>query len=178
MKRRIAAILLLVAMAFCITNAGAEKSMEELNAEFDQLMHEYDQLQAIQDVFDNGLGIYPASGWEAEYGLKCDTEFPAFDTKEDGEQYRGMPYLLTGTCLDVKGYGIDFQLGDGRLAIIAFDAFDPETGSTILLGDHPKKGERCNVYCTYKTMCWELLDPNCLHFYAGVTEQVKQLTLK
>jgi len=171
-------IILLLILLLCCT-ALAEKSFEQIDEEFDMLMEEYSKFQAVKDVLYNGLRTYPDQGYEGEYAFTADVIFPsdALD-RESGKPYCGKPYLLTGTCIDVKGYGIDFLLDDGRLAIIAFDYFDYDAGELIDLGNHPKKDIRCNVYCTFSSIGLELISKNCLHFTAGVTEKVKQICLE
>ena len=171
-------IILLLILLLCCT-ALAEKSFEQIDEEFDMLMEEYSKFQAVKDVLYNGLRTYPDQGYEGEYAFTADVIFPsdALD-RESGKSYCGKPYLLTGTCIDVKGYGIDFLLDDGRLAIVAFDYFDYDAGELIDLGNHPKKDTRCNVYCTFSNIGLELISKNCLHFTAGVTEKVKQICLE
>lgn len=171
-------IILVLILMLCCT-AFAEKTFEQLDEEFDTLLEEYNKIQAIQDVLNNGLHTYPDQSYEGEYAFTADVAFPsdAVD-KESGELYSGMPYLLTGTCIDVKGYGIDFMLDDGRLAVISFDYYDFDTGKFIDLGNHPKKDTRCNIYCTFSSIGFEMISKNCLRFTAGVTEEVKQICLE
>ena len=172
MRKSVTALLLVVVMLFCCTYATGEKSFEEL-------LEEYRKSQLIQEVFENGLRTYPDYSFEGEYAFVSDIAFPsdAID-RESGKPYCGNPYLLTGKCLDVKGYGIDFELDDGRLAIVAFDYYDSSKKAMVDLGNHPKKGERCNIYCTFSSIGLEIISENCLHFMAGVTEEVKQLCLE
>ena len=175
MKRLIIFALILILCG----NALAEKTFEQLDEEYDLLLEEYSKIQSIKDVLNNGLRTYPDQSYEGEYAFSADVFFPSdASDKESGKPYCGKPYLLTGTCIDVKGYGIDFLLDDGRLAIIAFDYYDYDTGELIDLGNHPKKDTRCNVYCTFSSIGLELISRNCLHFTAGVTEKVKQICLE
>ena len=177
MKKMIVAVLVLFVML--LPTCSAEKTFEQLDTEFDALLEENAKFQAVHDVLFNGLHTYPDQGIEGEYAFTADVAFPsdAVD-KESGKPYCGMPYLLTGTCIDVKGYGIDFQLDDGRLAVISFDHYDFDTGKLIDLGNHPKKDTRCNIYCTFSSIGLEMISKNCLHFTAGVTEEVKQICLE
>ena len=169
---------ILIVLLFC-ADAFAEKTFEQLDEEYDDLLEQYEKIQAIDGVLHNGLRTYPGNGFEGEYAYDADVAFPSdVLDRESGKSYCGLPYLLTGACLDVKGYGIDFQLDDGRLAIIAFDYFDYDTGKLIDLGNHPPKGTRCNIYCTFSSIGAEIISENCLHFTAGVTEEVKQICLE
>ena len=56
------AILLVVAVLLGTHYAAAEKSFEELDAEFDALIDKSKRLDAIEDVIMNGLPIYPDKG--------------------------------------------------------------------------------------------------------------------
>ena len=178
MRKSVIAILILVAMLFSFHYASADDEWDQLMTEYNQTMKEYKQLEAIQELIKNGRKIYPDNGWEAEYGFKCDTTFPQIKNEDDAKQYAGMPYLLTGEVLDVKGYGFDFRLEDGRLAIIALDKYDFDKKEFVKFGNGPWTGEKINVYCTFRSMGYELLDPNCLHFLISVSELAREYALK
>ena len=178
MRNRIFAILSVVVLLLGSHYAVAEQSFEELDAEFDSLMDKMKLLDAIDEVFHNGCLIYPDGGWEAEYGFDAFTIFPQIPEGETGSDYCGMPFLLTGTVLDSKGYGIDFKLDDGRLAIVSFSEYDFENSKMISFGSEPKVGKRVNIYCTFSSQGYEMLDPNTLHFTASVTEDAKRLCLQ
>lgn len=178
MRKSVIAILLVVVTLFTMHYAAAEQSFEELNSEFDALMDKMKRLDAIDAVMHNGCLIYPDNGWEAEYAFEAFTIFPQIPAGERGGDYCGMPFLLTGTVLDKKGYGIDFRLDDGRLAIISFSEYDFENSKMVYFGKEPKVGARINVYCTFSSQGFEMLDDNCLHFTASVTEEAKNLCLQ
>ena len=174
MRKSVMAALLVVVLLFSIHYATAEQTFEELDAEFDALLEKAKRLDAIEEVFSNGLSIYPNKSWEGEYAMEAYTIVPAIADREDGKQYAGMPFLITGTLLDIKGYGIDFQLDDGRLAIISFSEYDFETEEIIDFGMYPtKKGERYNIFCTFKSFGYEMLSPETYHFTATCTEKAK-----
>ncbi len=178
MRKTVMAMLLVVVMLFSVHYAAADDDWDQLMVDYNQTMKEYKQLEAIQALIENGRKIYPDNGWEAEYGFKCDTIFPQVKDEEEAKQYAGMPYLLSGTVLDVKGYGFDFKLDDGRLAIVALDRYDFDKKDFVKFGNGPWTGEKINVYCTFKCMGYELLDPNCLHFLISVSELAKEYALK
>jgi hypothetical protein len=179
MRKSVIAILLVVACLFCGHYAIAEKSFEELDAEFDALIDKSKRLQALEDVIMNGLTIYPDKSWEDEYAMDAYTVVPVIKDRDDGKQYAGMPFLITGTLLDIKGYGIDFQLDDGRYAIISFSEYDFDTEQMIDFGMYPtRKGKRFNIFCTFKSFGYELLSPETYHFTATCTEQAKTLCEK
>lgn len=174
MRKSVIAILLVVAVAFSMHYAAAEQSFDELDSEFDTLMDKAKRLDAIEEVITNGLMIYPDKGWEGEYALEAYTVVPTIKDRDDGKQYAGMPFLITGTLLDIKGYGIDFQLDDGRLAIISFSEYDFETEKILDFGMYPtRKGKRYNIFCTFKSFGYEMLSPETYHFTATCTEQAK-----
>lgn len=178
MRKYVISVLLVVVMLFSFHNAIAEKSMEELDNEFDQLMHEYQQLTAVQEVLKNGLRVYPDNGWEAEYGFKCDTVLPAMADPEEAKAYIGMPYLLTCTVLQIKGYGLDIQLDDGRLGIVSLDTYDFSKKEMVSFGNGPILTGKYNIYCTFTGMSHELIADDCLHFMISVTEDARQFALK
>ena len=174
MRKSVIAILLVVAVLLGTHYAAAENSFEELDAEFDALMDKTKRLNAIEAVITNGLPIYPDKGWEGEYALDAYTVVPVIKDREDGKQYAGMPFLITGTLLDVKGYGIDFQLDDGRMAIISFSEYDFADGKMLDFGMYPTgKGERYNIFCTFSSFGFEMLSDETYHFTATCTEQAK-----
>lgn len=176
MSKTAKAILLVVLLVFSFHYAVAEETMEELDTEFDSLMDRSERILAIRNVILSGLPFYPESSIEDDYTFDSSTVFPDIPAGEHGLEYNGMPFLITGTVLDVKGYGIDFQLDDGRKAIIDFNPFDFETLEMLDFGTAPWKGDRCNIFCTFVKQSWELIDDNCLHFIASVTEDAKRLS--
>ena len=179
MRKTVIALLCIVALLFCWHNVLAEQSFEELNEEFDSLIDKVKRLNALGDVINNGLVIYPDKSWEGEYAMDAFTVVPYIKDRDDGKQYAGMPFLITGTLLDIKGYGIDFQLDDGRLAIISFSEYDFETEKMIDFGMYPtRKGNRYNIFCTFSSFGWEIISPETYHFTATCTEQAKLLCEK
>ncbi len=186
MRRSVIAMLLVVAMLFSVHYAAADKSMDELDKEFDQLLEEYvkkqkelEQIETVKNRVNNGLKLYPDNGWEDEYAFQCDTVIPQMANEEEARQYIGNPYLLTGKVLAVKGYGFDFQLEDGRLGIVSLDRFDFDTGEFVVFGNGPyTEGRKINVYCTFLGMSKELIADDCLHFLISVSEKARQFALK
>lgn len=179
MMKKLVALLFVVVFMLCGHYAVAEQSFEELDAEFDQLLDKMKRLNAIDEVFHNGLLICPDGGWEDTYGLEAFTFLPGIPAGEHGDEYIGMPLLLTGTVLDKKGYGIDFQLDDGRKGIVAFDTYDFAAEKMIIFStDWPRKGKRINMYCTFYGQGFEVIDDNCLHFYATVSDTAREYALK
>lgn len=175
MRKSVISILLVVCLLFCVHYAAAEKSFEELDAEFDALIDKYKRLDALEEVIQNGLKIYPDKGWEGEYAMDAYTVVPVIKDEEDGKQYAGMPFLITGTLLDIKGYGIDFQLDDGRLAIVSFSEYDFKNGEMLDFGMYPViKGKRYNIFCTFKSFGFEVISPETYRFTATCTEQAKK----
>ena len=175
MRKSVIAILLVVALLLCGHYAVAEESFEELDAEFDALMDKMKRMEALEAAIMNGLTIYPDKSWEGEYAMDAYTVVPVIKDKEDGKQYAGMPFLITGTLLDIKGYGIDFQLDDGRLCIISFSEYDFKTGETMDFGMYPvRKGKRYNIFCTFKSFGYEMISPETYRFTATCKEQAKK----
>lgn len=177
MKRSVCAILLLVVALSCI-NYSCSESMNELTEEFDSLLETQKKIDRIMDIIQNGLPLYPEEGYRAPYAFSAETEFPDIPEGETGKEYAGMPYLLTGTCLAVKGYGIDFQLDDGRLAVVSFNQEDLKTKTVYDFGIYPSKNTRFNLFCTFSSVGLEMISKNCLHFTASVTEEAKTLCLQ
>ena len=174
MRKFTMAILFAVLLIFSLHCAAAELSFDELDAEFDALMDKAKRLDAIDAVMKNGLMAYPDKGWEGEYALEAYTVVPLIKDEDDGKQYAGMPFLITGTLLDIKGHSIDFQLDDGRLATISFSEYDFETGKMIDFGMYPViKGRRYNIFCTFKSFGYEMLSPETYRFTATCTEQAR-----
>lgn len=171
MKKALAATLLVVVSLFCLYNATAEQSFDELDSEYDLILEKWNRAKAVGEVINNGLPIYPDKGWEDEYAMEAYTSVPLIADREDGKQYAGRPYLITGTLLDIKGYGIDFQLDDGRYAIISFSEYDFETDEFADFGMYPTaKGSRFNIFCTFSSFGYELLSPETYHFTATCTD--------
>ena len=174
MRKSVISILLVVVMLFSFHYAAAEKSFEEQDAEFDALTDSVKRLEAIEEVLQNELPIYPIKGWEGEYSFDAYTIVPVIADKQNGKQYAGMPFLITGTVLDIKGYGIDFKMDDGRYAIIAFDEYDSTKQEMVCFGNKPtRKGIRCNIFCTFSSFGYELLSDETYHFLASCTEQAR-----
>lgn len=179
MKRNLAALLLVVVLIFSFTYAGAEKSLDEITQEYKQLMDQWNRIEEIKKIFENGLPIYPEKSYEDVYAFDAYTVVPVIENDEEEQEYLGVPFLITGKLLDIKGYGIDFELDDGRKAIINFDGYDFEKKEMIDFGMYPtSKGKRFNIYCTFSGFGYELLDPNTYHFFASVTEDAKRLALQ
>ena len=181
MRKSVIAMLLVVVVLFGFYNASADKTMKELDEEFDQLLEEYKQaekeyrqIKEIEKIFENRLRVYPENGWEAEYAFKCDTSLPDI-SEENYKDYVGKPYLLTGTCLKERGFGCTFKLDDGRILIVSFDIYDD--GDYTSFFPSPLEEERCNLYCTFTSWYHDIMNDGDLNFVASVTEKARQHAL-
>ena len=174
MKRLLSILLILVVLISAAYNAAAEYP------EFRELLDDMNRVQALYDTIRNGLELWPEHCSQDEYFLDAYPVFPDAADPDEADQYFGMPFLLTGTVLACKGYGIDFQLDDGRLCIISFNPFDfdADPAASVSFGKEPRKGKRVNIYCTFTGMSYELIDPNCLHFIASASEEARRLALQ
>ena len=176
MKRKIISILLVVVTAFSYTYAAADGT--DLNKELYEILDSLNRIDAIDEVAHNGLMMYPDKGWEGEHAFESLTFVPDMTIPENADYFCGEPFFLTGFVVDVKGYGIDFRLDDGRVVIISFDPYDFEKKEIVDMGNYPRKGKRCNIFCTFQSIGWELIGENTLHFIASATERARELCLR
>ena len=165
MARKFIALLLLVVLAFSYTIAVAEKPMAELD-------HEFDQLMKIYKVYDNGFPIYPAESINEEFANAAETEFPVITDLESGRPYNGVPFLLTGTVVDVKGSTVYLKLDDGQTVSILFSYIGND-------GYHeyspmPLKRKQCNIYCIFEK--YSIYSENPV-LYAGATKKLQDIIL-
>ena len=175
MKRNLTALLLVVVLLFSCTYASAEKSFEELDQEYDQLLESMKRSQAISEVLKNGLPIYPKESYNDEHAFDSLVDLPDI-TEENYRDYIGTTYLLTGTCIEEKGFGCKFQLDDGRILLVSFDIY--EDGNYTSFFPTPPEGKRCNLYCTFDRWYHDSWNKADLNFTASVTELAVQDALK
>lgn len=167
MTRKWFSILLIVALLFSGTYSFAEQ-LEDQDSEFDQLLSKYEKIEAIEKVFNNGLPIYPDGSYKDEYAFDCLVDLPEI-TEETASEYIGSTYLLTGKCVEKKGFGCVFQLDDGRKLLVSFDIYDDGEYTDFF----PVPGEklRCNLYCTFRSWYHDPMYETDLNFTASVTQK-------
>ncbi|MBO6309386.1 MAG: hypothetical protein J6N70_11230 [Oribacterium sp.] len=170
--------LLTIAVLFCFSCGLCEESFDELSEQFHDLSNKIKRIDEIEKVYHNGLPTYPERGYEDEYAFDAYTIVPVIKDEEDGKQYAGMSFLITGTVLDAKGYGIDFELDDGRKCIVSFREYDFENSKMHRFGVNPPIGTHCNIFCTFKSFGFEMLDDHCYRFLFTASEEAKMFCEK
>ena len=55
---------------------------------------------------------------------------------------------------------------------------DFEKKEIVDMGNYPRKGKRCNIFCTFKSISRELIGDNTMHFIASATERARELCLR
>jgi hypothetical protein len=175
MRKTVISILLVVALLLSVTYAGAEKSFEEMDKEYDQLMESWKRTEAVSKVLKNGLPTYPKGSYNDEYAFDSLVELPNI-TEENYKDYVGTTYLLTGTCLEEKAFGCKFQLDDGRVLLVSFSIRNDGKYTSLL--PTPPEGKRCNLFCTFNSWYHDSWNKADLNFQASVTELAVQNALK